>query len=69
MSVTDLFVSERDTATERVCGTCGELKPVECFYRDGKDRNGKIRYRRDCKECYKQTRMTEKGVKKHGNKM
>lgn len=70
MSITDLFVSDKDTETERVCGTCGQLKPVEDFYKDGKDKNGKIRYRRDCRDCYKRARMLEakakKGGKKHG---
>ena len=51
------YVSNRDTDTHRVCGTCGELKPVEEFYKDGKDKNGKIKYRRDCKDCYKMTRI------------
>lgn len=63
MSINELFISERDTETHRVCGTCGELKPVEAFYRDGKDHRGKIRYRRDCRECYKKTRMMEAGRK------
>lgn len=67
MSIQELFISERDTDTHRVCGTCGELKPVEMFYKDGKDSHGKVRYRRDCRECYKTTRMIEvarKGGKK-----
>lgn len=51
------YVSNRDTDTHRVCGTCGELKPVEEFYKDGKDKNGKIKYRRDCKDCYKKARI------------
>lgn len=59
MSITDLFIADRDTDTHRVCGCCGERKPVECFYKDGKDHNGKVRYRRDCRDCYKQTRMME----------
>lgn len=59
MTAADLFIADRDTDTHRICGTCGEQKPVECFYRDGKDHNGKIRYRRDCKDCYKKTRMIE----------
>jgi len=59
MSITELFIADNDTDTERVCGTCGEKKPVECFYRDGKDHTGKIRYRRDCKDCYKQARLYE----------
>lgn len=57
------FISDRDTDTHRVCGTCGELKPVEAFYKDGKDHNGNTRYRRDCKECYKKTRVIEERMK------
>lgn len=53
------YLSDRDTDTEHVCGTCGQLKPVTEFYKDGKDRHGKIRYRRDCKDCYKYQRMQE----------
>lgn len=68
MSITELFVANRDTDTHRVCGTCGELKPVECFYKDGKDHNGKIRYRRDCRECYKKTRLMEARSKKQDGK-
>ena len=67
MSIADLFVSEfigdKDTATHRVCGTCGELKPLEDFYKDGKDKNGNVRYRRDCKECYKSIRIIEAKMK------
>lgn len=68
MSITELFVSDRDTDTHRVCGTCGEKKPVESFYRDGKDHKGNIRYRRDCKDCYKKTRMLEAVAKVKGGK-
>lgn len=64
MSISELFIGEQDTETHRVCGTCGELKPVEAFYKDGK-RNGKIRYRRDCRECYKKARMAE-AIRKAG---
>ena len=38
----------------KVCGMCGELKPIEEFYRNGKGPSGKYRYRRDCKKCYNQ---------------
>lgn len=68
MSITDLFVATRDTDTHRVCGTCGELKPVECFYKDGKDHNGKVRYRRDCRDCYKRARLEESRRKKNDRK-
>ena len=68
MSLTDTFVATKDTDTHRVCGTCGQLKPVEEFYKDGHDRNGKPRYRRDCKECYKVTRIREAVMKKGRSK-
>lgn len=63
MSINDMFVSDKDTETHRVCGTCNELKPVEDFYKDGKDNHGNIKYRRDCKECYKVTRIREAKMK------
>ena len=63
MGLTDMFVSDKDTETHRVCGTCNELKPVEDFYKDGKDNHGNIKYRRDCKECYKVTRIRESEMK------
>ena len=58
------FISVHDTDTHRVCGTCGELKPVEKFYKDGKDSKGKVRYRRDCRECYKEQRILESKLKR-----
>ena len=63
MGINEMFVSDKDTETHRVCGTCGELKPVEDFYKDGKDNHGNIKYRRDCKECYKATRIRESEMK------
>lgn len=63
MSIKDMFVSDKDTETHRVCGTCNELKPVEDFYKDGKDNHGNIKYRRDCKECYKVIRIREAEMK------
>lgn len=63
MSIDEVFgtdyIGNRDTDTHRVCSYCGELKPVEDFYRDGKDSHGNIKYRRDCKECYKTQRYLE----------
>lgn len=68
MQMSDLFVqeylSDKDTETHHVCGTCGELKPVESFYKDGKTKDGRVRYRRDCKDCYKQTRIMEARLKR-----
>jgi hypothetical protein len=63
-SFADLFVGAQDTATHRVCGSCGELKPVEAFYKDGKDSHGNPKYRRDCRECYKRTRVYEAKMKR-----
>ena len=59
------FLSDSDTATHRICGMCGEKKPLSHFYKHGKARIGRMKYRRECKECYKKTRMlelTRKGV-------
>ena len=64
MDVADLFVAARDTATHKVCGTCGELRPLERFFKDGLDNKGNARYRRDCKDCYKKTRFQEAKMKK-----
>ena len=52
------YIGSKDTDTHRVCSTCGELKPLSDFYKDGKDAYGKTKYRRDCKQCYKDTRMS-----------
>lgn len=72
MSIEDVFGTEyigsRDTDTHRVCSACGELKPVEEFYKDGKDSHGNVRYRRDCKACYKQQRIVEAKMKERKNK-
>lgn len=63
------FIGDHDTETHHMCGTCGKLKPVSEFYRDGKTRDGKVKYRRDCKECYKHTRLIEERMKKRNAKM
>ena len=64
MCLTDNFVSSKDTATHRVCGTCGQSKPVSEFYKDGTDKDGKMKYSRDSKECYKVTRIQDASLKK-----
>jgi len=51
----------------RTCGTCGVTKPLDQFYKDGKDSKGRVRYRRDCKDCYKRARLTS-ALRKGGNK-
>lgn len=64
MSFSDAFISRQDTETHRICGACGELKPLEEFYKDGKDGNNRTKYRRDCKACYKVARAHEAKMKK-----
>lgn len=68
MSLSEMFVAIQDTDTRRMCGTCNRIKPVEEFYKDGRDKDGKPRYRRDCKDCYKVTRMREAELKKRRKK-
>lgn len=59
MNLNDLFVASEGTPTHRICGTCRQSKPLEEFYKDGKDSYGNIRYRRDCQICYKKARLQE----------
>lgn len=66
--LTDLFEASKDSETHRVCGTCGESRPFEEYYKDGKDSKGNTRYRRDCKDCYKSTRWQEAKMKGARNK-
>lgn len=63
MGLIEQFVASRDTLTHRICGSCNESKPLKDFYKDGKDTHGKVRYRRDCKDCYKKTRIVEAKMK------
>lgn len=63
MLLESMFIAAQDTDTHRVCGCCGQLKPVEEFYRDGKYADGRVRYRRDCKDCYKKSRLVEMNKK------
>lgn len=58
------FMSAKDTPTHRVCGCCNQLLPVENFYKDGKTPDGRTKYRRDCKACYKKQRIMEGRAKK-----
>ena len=40
MVLESMFIASQDTADHRVCGTCGDLKPIEEFYKDGTDKEG-----------------------------
>lgn len=37
---------------EKQCNECGELKPITDFPKSGKDRQGNVKYRYECKNCY-----------------
>jgi hypothetical protein len=47
----------------RVCSQCGADKPITDYHRNGKDKEGNIAYRNDCKSCYTITRKIS--IKKH----
>lgn len=49
---------------ERMCSTCEESKPVSEFYKDGTDADGDPKYRRDCKDCYRVTRLKSRQAKR-----
>lgn len=67
MDVADLYVSNQDTETHRFCSRCQKLKPLHEFYKDGKDGKGEVKYRRDCKECYKRQRIVSRKARKINN--
>lgn len=48
----------------RQCGNCNEVKEVTEFYKDGLDHNGNTRYRRDCKDCYRLSRLLSRQAKR-----
>jgi hypothetical protein len=66
MMMAELFEqpgSEPDSEHERTCGSCLVRKANEEFYKDGKDHDGNIKYRRDCKDCYRVTRLRSRRAK------
>lgn len=42
------------------CTVCHEKKPVDQYPKNGKDKEGNTRYRKDCKVCYSITRKLTK---------
>lgn len=59
----DELTIEPDSETHRTCSICGCRRRFDEFYKDGKNKDGTIRYRRDCKVCYKNARGNEKAIK------
>lgn len=53
-----------NTDSERYCPECCTMKPFELFYKDGHDSDGNVKYRRDCKDCYKAKRAAAAAAKK-----
>lgn len=49
---------------KRICSTCEELKTVDNFYKDGHNSAGEPKYRRDCKDCYRVTRLKSRRGKR-----
>lgn len=45
--------------TTKLCNTCGQVKLIEEFAKDGYNANGTSRYRADCKECRNAKRRGE----------
>lgn len=54
---------QSDVEGFRTCGCCMESKPVNEFYKDGTDSKGEPKYRRDCKTCYRVTRLSSRRAK------
>ena len=57
------YTIEQDSATHRTCSVCDNRLPFDMFYKDGKNKDGTVRLRRDCKYCYKSARDSEKEIK------
>jgi hypothetical protein len=53
----------KDNDGERTCGCCFKPKPIDQFYKDGTDSEGNPKFRRDCKECYRITRLSSRRAK------
>lgn len=49
----------------RVCRFCGQEKPISEFSRSGRDADGNVQYRHDCKVCYNVRRRENKAKKAH----
>ena len=66
-----MYVSEtekRNGVLYKRCTFCGEWKPVAtAFAKNGKDHNGVVRYRDDCKTCYNIRRKENRHKKVHSD--
>lgn len=38
--------------TKKTCSCCGSTKNITMFSKNGKDKEGNVRYRNECRECY-----------------
>lgn len=52
----------------KCCSFCGKLKCLETdFAKNGKDKDGKVKYRDDCKTCYNIRRKENRNKKRHSD--
>jgi hypothetical protein len=64
MNIFETAIILLDTETTRECGICRKELPRTEFYSDGKNSDGSKKLRRDCKECYRITRLKTRRNKK-----
>lgn len=58
------YYTKGELARKR-CTFCGEVKLIEFFPKNGVDKEGKPKYREDCKICYNIRRKENRTRKKH----
>lgn len=49
---------------KRMCSSCNEELTLDKFYSDGTNKDGEKKYRRDCKDCYRTTRLKTRMLKR-----
>lgn len=49
----------------KTCTVCNVEKEPGCFYKDGKNSKGEVKFRAECKECYRINRLLSRRMKKN----
>ena len=49
----------------KTCTVCGNQLELASFYKDGKNSKGEIKYRGECKDCYRITRLQSRRMKRN----
>lgn len=60
-------IYSKGTLVAKICSFCGEEKPIAMFPKNGVDKNGKTRYRDDCKQCYNIRRRENATKQRHSS--